>query len=85
MVTHHSERKIGDIFHRAMFSVMMLRCLKKTGYFGSDRTNIDPDGDDLSDVECFIGSLLNHFLEVLQFNTHEVAQVGLPSRAHPKD
>jgi hypothetical protein len=29
----------------------------------------------LTDDECFIASLLSHFLEVYQFNTHEVAQV----------
>ncbi len=25
LVTHHAERKTGDIFHRAMLAVMMLR------------------------------------------------------------
>eukprot|EP00095_Tigriopus_kingsejongensis_P008472 maker-scaffold18_size714446-snap-gene-3.28 protein:Tk08472 transcript:maker-scaffold18_size714446-snap-gene-3.28-mRNA-1 annotation:"set and mynd domain-containing" len=74
LVTHHDERKIGDIFHRAMFAIMMLRCLKKFGYFGPDRTNINPDHDELSEDELFIGTILNHFLEVLQFNAHEVAQ-----------
>ena len=74
LVTHHSERKIGDVFHRSMFSVMLLRCLKKEGYFGDDRKDLDPDGDNLTEDECYIGVLLNHFLSVLQFNSHEVAQ-----------
>ena len=74
MVTHHGERKFGDIFHRSMFSVMLLRCLKRGGYFGPDRTDVTPAGDSLSEDELFIGHLLNHFLEVLQFNSHEVAQ-----------
>ena len=74
LVTHHGERKFGDVFHRSMFSVMLLRCLKRHGYFGPDRTDVTPDADSLSDDELFIGHLLNHFLEVLQFNSHEVRQ-----------
>jgi tetratricopeptide (TPR) repeat protein len=70
LVTHHSERKVGDIFHRAMLTVMFLRCMKKYGYFG-------PEAQDevLTDDECFVASILCHFLEVNQFNAHEVAQV----------
>ena len=72
LVTHHSERKVGDIFHRAMLTVMLLRCMKKYGYFG-------PDAKDelLTEDECYVGTILNHFLEVNQFNAHEVAQVQL--------
>ena len=51
LVTHHGERKFGDIFHRSMFSVMLLRCLKRHGYFGPDRADVTPAGDDLSDDE----------------------------------
>lgn len=51
------------------------RCLKKFGYFGPDRTDISPEGDNLTEDELYIGYLLNHFLESLQFNSHEVAQV----------
>ena len=80
LVTHHSERKVGDIFHRGMFVVMMLRCLKKLGYFGSevkDRVNNlgENDEDVLTEDERYIGTLLSHFLELMQFNSHEVAQV----------
>ena len=52
LVTHHEERKFGDIFHRSMFSVMLLRCLKRHGYFGPDRTDVTPAGDSLSDDEA---------------------------------
>jgi len=55
--------------------MLKLRCLKKTGYFGNKRMDLDPEFDDLSDDELYIGRLLYHFLEVLQFNSHEVAQV----------
>ena len=53
-----------------MLTVMLVRCMKKYGYFG-------PDADDeiMTDDECYIGFVLNHFLEVNQFNAHEVAQV----------
>ena len=65
-----AERKAGDVFHRAMLAVMLLRCMKKYGYFGPDTKD-----DVLTDDECYIGFVLNHFLEVNQFNAHEVAQV----------
>lgn len=80
LVTHHNERKVGDVFHRAMFAVMFLRCLKKFGYFGPDRTDISPENDDLSEDELFMGTLINHFLEVLQFNAHEVAQFEMMTK-----
>ena len=54
------------------------RVLKSQGYFGPDRTDLDPETDDLSEDEAFIGRLLFHFLSVLQFNSHEVAQVEYP-------
>ena len=37
----------------------------------------------LSDDEAFIGTLLFHFLEVLQFNAHEVAQFEMIARSVP--
>ena len=33
LVNHHERRKMGDIFHRAMFTVFLLRCLQSQGYF----------------------------------------------------
>merc|ERR1719419_1048890 len=67
LVSHHSERKTGDMFHRAMFSIFLLRCLKSQGYFPKSDENV------LSEDELYIGGLIYHFLEVLQFNSHEVA------------
>lgn len=75
LVTHHSERKVGDIFHRAMLTVMLLRCMKKFGYFGPDAND-----DVVTDDECYVGSILSHFLEVNQFNAHEVAQFEMIAR-----
>ena len=51
-----------------MFSVFMVRCLRTQGYFP------DPPTDVASEDEILIGKILFHFLEVLQFNAHEVAQ-----------
>ena len=63
----------------------MLRCLKKLGYFGTEAAATmaesgDQENDVLSDDEAFIGGLLFHFLEVLQFNAHEVAQFEMIAR-----
>lgn len=74
LVNHHGKRPTGDIFHRAMFSVYLLRCLQSQGYFA------DSPGDNLSEDEVLIGTLLMHFLEVLQFNAHEVAQFEMTSK-----
>ena len=75
LVTHSGERKAGDVFHRAMLTVMMMRCMKKYGYFGPDAKD-----DILTEDECFVGTILNHFLEAGQFNAHEVAQFEMISR-----
>jgi len=75
LVTHSGERKAGDVFHRAMLTVMMMRCMKKYGYFGPDAKD-----DVLTEDECFVGTILNHFLEAGQFNAHEVAQFEMISR-----
>lgn len=59
-----------------MLAVMLLRCMKKYGYFGFDGV----DDDVLTEDECYIGVLLVHFLEVNQFNAHEVAQFEMIAR-----
>ena len=79
LVTHHSERKFADMFHRSMFAVMMLRCLKKLGYFGEDvkaSANNPEEPETFTEDEIYISTLLCHFLELMQFNSHEVAQVN---------
>ena len=74
LVNHHDQRKIGDIFHRAMFTVFLLRCLQSQGYFPT------PPAEKLTEDEVYIGTLLMHFLELLQFNAHEVAQFEMVSK-----
>ena len=78
LVTHHDERKMNDTFHRSMFVVMMLRCLKKLGYFGEDvkmKASNEEETEVFTEDEIYIATLLCHFLELMQFNSHEVAQV----------
>ena len=74
LVSHHDERKTNDMFHRAMFSVFLLRCLQSQGYFP------DPPQDSLTEDQVLIGTVLCHFLEVLQFNAHEVAQFEMVTK-----
>jgi len=83
LCTHRDQRKMNDIFHRAMFVVMMLRCLKKLGYFGEDvkeKANSEDETEVFTDDEIYIGTLLCHFLESMQFNAHEVAQFEMIAR-----
>ena len=74
LVNHHEKRQMGDIFHRSMFTVFMLRCLQSQGYFPNS------PGESLTEDELLIGTLLMHFLELLQFNAHEVAQFEMVSK-----
>jgi hypothetical protein len=74
LVNHHDERKTNDMFHRAMFSVFLLRCLQTQGYFP------ESPQDSMSEDEALIGTVLCHFLEVLQFNAHEVAQFEMVTK-----
>jgi len=74
LVSHHSERTTGDMFHRAMFSVFLLRCLKSQGYFPDSKEKV------ITDQEAYICRLMYHFLEVLQFNAHEVAQFEMMTK-----
>ena len=70
---------MNDTFHRSLFVVMMLRCLKKLGYFGEEvksKANNEEEIEVFTEDEIYIATLLCHFLELMQFNSHEVAQVS---------
>ena len=52
--------------------------MKKLGYFGAEikEKSNDPDEPEVfTEDEIYIAKLLCHFLELMQFNSHEVAQV----------
>jgi len=70
LVGLQKERWAEDIFARTMMAVALLKILKKSLYF-PDRS----DAETFTDDEIFIGSLILHHLNVLQFNAHEVYEV----------
>uniref|UniRef100_A0A1B6CWC9 MYND-type domain-containing protein n=1 Tax=Clastoptera arizonana TaxID=38151 RepID=A0A1B6CWC9_9HEMI len=73
LVGHEDRRSTEDFLHRTHMATFLFRCLKKTNFFG----NIDdkPETNDLTQEELYIGSLILHHLQVLQFNAHEVCQL----------
>lgn len=74
LVCHSERRTMEDYFHRVVMVIFMVKALKKTKYFEDRGTGIS---DTISDTEAYIGSLLMHFLEIVQFNSHEVSEFWL--------
>ena len=77
LVTHHQRMSKVENFHRAVFATFLLRCLESQGYFQDSE---EPSAAELGGDRLLIGRLLFHLLEVLQFNTHEVAQLEMHGR-----
>ncbi|CAH1168510.1 unnamed protein product [Phyllotreta striolata] len=67
LCTNSDKRESGDFLQRALMAAFLLRCLQKSGYFGTDGSNVLPNEDEL-----LIGELLLFNLQMLQFNAHEV-------------
>ncbi|XP_042864384.1 SET and MYND domain-containing protein 4-like isoform X2 [Penaeus japonicus] len=79
LVTHSEQRTPEDWFHRTCMVVFLVKALKKTKYFEDKGTQnnyplFKDKVDKINDVEAYIGSLLLHFLQVVQFNAHEVSE-----------
>lgn len=74
LVCHSQFRTAEDLFHRCIMIVFLIKALKKTKYFDGKGTS---SGDKVNDVEVFIGSLLLRFLQIVQFNAHEVSEFHL--------
>ena len=53
--------------------MVLLKCLKQAGYFGDNGSS----NDGLTPDELFIGRLLYHFQNGIQYNLHSVYQVTL--------
>ncbi|XP_068205929.1 SET and MYND domain-containing protein 4-like isoform X2 [Palaemon carinicauda] len=82
LVCHSERRTSEDYFHRVVMVVFMVKALKKTKYFEDKGTGINypllkEEGDTISETEAYVGSLLMHFLEIVQFNSHEVSEFWL--------
>ncbi|KAK0172396.1 hypothetical protein PV328_005718 [Microctonus aethiopoides] len=75
LVTHEATRTQDDLFHRAYMAAWLLRLLKTTNYLPEDVKTPDLFDHQLSSDELFIGDLLLHHLQLLQFNTHEVSEL----------
>ena len=52
--------------------MVLLKCLKQAGYFGDSGSN----NNFLTPDELFIGRLLYHFQNGIQYNLHSVYQVS---------
>ncbi|XP_046986428.1 SET and MYND domain-containing protein 4-like [Schistocerca americana] len=79
LVTHSQQRGVVDLLLRTSMAVLLLRCLKMTDYFECSGTSISEDKieGELTENEAFIGGLLLHHLELLQFNAHEISEIIL--------
>lgn len=71
-MSHEDKRTVEDIFHRTFMACWLLRLLKTTSYFPENIKTPDTSEDLLSNEELFIGHLILHNLQLLQFNAHEV-------------
>lgn len=78
-MTHEEERTSEDLFHRAYMAAWLLRLLKNTPFFPDGAKSFDIADAQLTDSELFIGGLLLHHLQVLQFNSHEVTNLIINS------
>ncbi|XP_051162262.1 SET and MYND domain-containing protein 4-like isoform X2 [Leptopilina boulardi] len=75
MVSHEDKRTVEDIFHRTFMACWLLRLLKTTSYFPENIKTPDTSEDLLSNEELFIGHLILHNLQLLQFNAHEISEL----------
>lgn len=71
-VTHEDERTPDDLFHRAYMASWLLRLLKRSSYFPEETNTPDTAESVLSPDEIFVGGLILHNIQLLQFNAHEV-------------
>jgi SET and MYND domain-containing protein 4 len=80
MVSLNEQRWPEDVFNRCLMAVALLKILKAAGYFPQKS-----EPDTFTNDEIFIGSLLLHHLNVLQFNAHEIYEFcrGDPGRIKP--
>ncbi|XP_015187287.1 PREDICTED: SET and MYND domain-containing protein 4-like [Polistes dominula] len=76
LVTHEDQRTSEDIFHRAYIAAWLLRLVKTTKYLPNNDKTPDSSEVKLSDAELFVGELLLHHLQLLQFNSHEISELN---------
>ncbi|XP_063696192.1 SET and MYND domain-containing protein DDB_G0284059-like [Culicoides brevitarsis] len=64
LVTHEEGRTPEEMFHRTLMAKFLLNCLVKKGYL---------DGSE--EHRAYIGNLILHNIQVLQFNAHEIFEL----------
>ncbi|XP_018324993.1 SET and MYND domain-containing protein DDB_G0284059 [Agrilus planipennis] len=66
---HEEQRQPGDFLLYTAMALFLLKLLMLTDYFGNVQN------DSLSDTKAFVGSLILRFLQILQFNSHELSEL----------
>ncbi|EFA09316.2 SET and MYND domain-containing protein 4-like Protein [Tribolium castaneum] len=66
LCTNESKRQNSDFLQRSLMAAFLLRCLQKSGYFGENGTVVP------TQTEHKVGEMLLHYLQILQFNAHEI-------------
>lgn len=81
LVTHETKRNVDDLFHRTNMALFLFECLRASGFFGKKATT---KGETPSADEVFVGSLLVHHVQFLQFNAHEISELVLEKDGDPE-
>jgi len=71
LVSHHQRIKPARLWSFLISAVCHLRALQISGYFGTKKPKVSPT---LTDDELYIGGLLVHVFELMQFNTHGITE-----------
>eukprot|EP00092_Neocalanus_flemingeri_P008426 GFUD01009082.1.p1 GENE.GFUD01009082.1~~GFUD01009082.1.p1 ORF type:complete len:676 (+),score=159.68 GFUD01009082.1:46-2073(+) len=71
LVSHHDRIKSGRLWSFLISAVCHLRAFQMSGYFGAPKFKTPAT---LTDDELYIGGLLVHVFELMQFNTHGITE-----------
>jgi len=78
LVRHSGDRSAVDFFHRCVMVCFMVKTLQKTCYFDSVKpVGMEGKTPKLSPEEQMVGGLLLRFLQIVQFNAHEVSEFSI--------
>ncbi|KAK7867520.1 hypothetical protein R5R35_009420 [Gryllus longicercus] len=78
LVTHAERRPPEDMMQRSLMALLLLKMLQKAGFFA--RAAPPAQGEALSGAELRVGALLLRWLQLLQFNAHEVYETRMLAR-----
>lgn len=75
LVTHAASRPPSDMMQRALMALFLLKMLRKTDFFKG--TQPPAPGEVLSSAELRLAALMLRWLQLLQFNAHEVYETRM--------